>query len=155
MTREEQLFTRRYVFGGVFVTANTLQTVMDRILTQVGLTSKQWLLLAVLEEFCKDEPPTLKEAAVLMGSTHQNVKQIALKLQEKGFVSLEKDEKDKRIVRIRRIGVSEDLGEAYEEGAVQFIDTLFEGFTEEELGTTMKVLFEMNERLKILGEEVE
>lgn len=155
MTREEELFKRKYVFGGLFVTANTLQTVMDRVLAPVGLTSKQWLLIAVLEEFCKDAAPTLKQAAALMGTSHQNVKQIALKLQEKGFVALEKDAEDKRVMRIRMCIAAEDLGEEYQTGAIQFLDTLFEGFTGEELDATMKVLFEMNERLKVLGEKVE
>lgn len=153
MTREEQLFKQRYLFGSVFVTANTLQTVMDRILTTVGITSKQWLLLAVLEEFCADEAPTLKEVATLMGTSHQNVKQIALKLQEKGFLAFEKDTNDKRIVRIRRVVSDQDFDDEHQEGALNFLDTLFKDFTAEEMDTTLKVLFEMNERLKGIGEK--
>ena len=35
-----------------------------------------------------------------MGSSHQNVKQILLKLEKKGFVSISVDEQDKRKQRI-------------------------------------------------------
>lgn len=155
MTREEDLDRKRYLFGGLFVASNTLQTVMDRQLKDVGLTSKQWLLMAVLEEFWKDKVPTLKEAANFMGTSHQNVKQIALKLQEKGFLALEKDEKDKRVMRIKRLVSGEDFGEAYQQGAVYFLDTLFGGFSADELDTTLKVLFQLNERLKEMGEGTE
>ncbi len=35
-----------------------------------------------------------------MGTSHQNTKQIAIKLEEKGFLVMEKDTKDKRILRL-------------------------------------------------------
>ena len=40
---------------------------------------------------CK-EPTTLKELSDILGSSHQNVKQILLKLEKKGFIKFEEDE---------------------------------------------------------------
>ena len=42
----------------------------------------------------------MNELSDVMGSSHQNVKQILLKLEKKGFVSAIPDEKDKRKQRI-------------------------------------------------------
>ena len=39
----------------------------------------------------REDPPTLKELSELMGTSHQNVKQIALKLERKGFISILRD----------------------------------------------------------------
>ena len=39
---------------------------------------------------------TVKELAEIMGSSHQNVKQILLKLEKKGVVYITADERDKR-----------------------------------------------------------
>lgn len=49
---------------------------------------------------CKDKP-TVNELADIMGSSHQNVKQILLKLEKKGFVYIAVDENDKRKQRRR------------------------------------------------------
>nr|MCR4839806.1 MarR family transcriptional regulator [Eubacterium sp.] len=48
---------------------------------------------------CK-EPPTLKELSDILGSSHQNVKQILLKLEKKNFIEFKVDESDKRKQRI-------------------------------------------------------
>lgn len=52
-----------------------------------------------INEFFK-EPPTLSELALEIGTSHQNAKQIAIKLEEKGFLVVKKDTKDKRVLRL-------------------------------------------------------
>ncbi|MBQ2405815.1 MAG: MarR family transcriptional regulator, partial [Lachnospiraceae bacterium] len=46
------------------------------------------------------ERPTINELAEIMGSSHQNVKQILNKLEAKGYVDIIIDEQDKRKQRI-------------------------------------------------------
>ncbi len=58
------------------------------------MTWKQFFAIICIN-LCK-EPPTLNELSDIMGSSHQNVKQILLKLEKKGFISTVPDEKDKR-----------------------------------------------------------
>lgn len=155
MYRQDDLYTKQLIFGGLFVISNNLQTLMDRELSAIGITSKQWLLLAVLEEFYKEGSPTLKEAAMLMGTSHQNVKQIALKLVEKGFVSLEKDEKDKRIIRVKRLVSGTDFGETYTQDALHFLSTLFKDFNSEDLKALLGATYKLTDRLKEMGKEIE
>lgn len=46
-------------------------------------------------------PPTITEVADRMAVTHQNVKQIALALERKGFLDILTDERDARVRRLR------------------------------------------------------
>lgn len=150
MTSEEILKMKQMLFGGLFVVANNLQTVMDRTLAEVGLTSKQWLLLAVMGEFFKDQPPTLKELASSMGTSHQNTKQIALKLQEKGLVALEKDEADKRIVRVKLLITDGHFGEDFDKGARAFLDTFTGDLEAEELAIFLKGIHKITHQLHLM-----
>ena len=63
------------------------------------ITSKQWFLLAAITT-CFSAPPSISEAAACVGLSHQNVKKVAVRLESKGFLKLEKDSSDHRIVRL-------------------------------------------------------
>lgn len=88
-----------YIFGSLFIVANMLDTSLERELTEFNVTTKQWLLSIIVQtQF--DSPPSLVEVAKAMGSSYQNVKQIALRLQEKGLLLLAQDKTDARITRL-------------------------------------------------------
>ena len=74
----EDYDSRHLLFAALFMTSNRLQSIGDRFNEEI--TSKQWFLLAALNTF--EYAPTFNELSSLMGSSHQNVKQIALKLQQ-------------------------------------------------------------------------
>jgi len=76
-----------------------MNTLLERELKEFDVTTKQWFLSETINSVF-DHPPTLKEAASAMGSSHQNVKQVAMKLQQKGLLSLEKDKNDARATRV-------------------------------------------------------
>ena len=78
------------LFGSLLAMGNRLQAAGDRFYDEI--TTKQWFVLAVLETF--SAPPTLGELARGVGSSHQNVKQLVLKLQQKGYVALAQDGRD-------------------------------------------------------------
>ena len=71
---------------------------MDGLLAPLGVTTRQWLLLAVLSR--SDRPLSLTEAAARYGSSRQNVKSIALGLERTGYLRLDPDPSDARTVRI-------------------------------------------------------
>jgi MarR family transcriptional regulator, transcriptional regulator for hemolysin len=100
MTGEEVLAARAEVFGSLFVISGRLTRRADRELAELGLTTRQWLLLAVLTNEFPDRSPSLSEAADKYGSSRQNVKQVALGLETRGFVHLVADPSDARTTRI-------------------------------------------------------
>jgi DNA-binding MarR family transcriptional regulator len=100
MTDDELLATRAEVFGSLFVLMQHLSRRADRDLADLGLTTRQWLLLAVLTNGFPGSNPSLSEAADKYGSSRQNVKQVALGLEARGFVRLVPDPADARTTRI-------------------------------------------------------
>lgn len=91
---------RHAAFGAVFVVAQHLDRLGDVVLAPLGLTTKQWLLLAVVERGFAGRQPTLTQAAALYGSSRQNVKAIALGLEAAGYLRLERDPGDRRALRL-------------------------------------------------------
>jgi DNA-binding MarR family transcriptional regulator len=91
---------RADLFGSVFVLAQQLARRADRALEPLGLTTKQWLLLAVLARAFEGRAPTLSEAAEVYGSSRQNVKKIAEQLERAGWLEIRPDEDDARASRL-------------------------------------------------------
>jgi DNA-binding MarR family transcriptional regulator len=87
-------------FGGVFVIVGHLTRLTDQGLADWDLTTRQWLLLAVLTRGFPGRSPSLSEAAASYGSSRQNVKQIALGLEARGYLRLVPDPADGRTTRL-------------------------------------------------------
>jgi len=100
MSNDADLPTQAELFGSVFLIAQHLTRRADRELADLGLTTRQWLLLAVLTKTLPGSSPSLSEAAEKYGSSRQNIKQIALGLEARGFVRLVPDPADARTTRI-------------------------------------------------------
>ncbi len=75
-----------------------LRARLDRLLAPQGLTTQQAALLQHIEAAA--EAPTISRVAQGMSMTHQNLKQIALALERKGFLRIEVDPSDRRARRL-------------------------------------------------------
>lgn len=75
-----------------------LRRLLERELAPSGITVQQGSMLSWIE--AQAEPPTLKLVAEGLGMTHQNVKQIALALERKGFLEIAADPADRRARRL-------------------------------------------------------
>jgi DNA-binding MarR family transcriptional regulator len=139
----EGLQDKLVVFGGFFAIANRLQTAMDAVLPE--LTAKQWFLISQLELF--DGPPTLQELSSACSTTHQNTRQLVNKLAEKGFVKTTVDASDKRTIRIVMQPKCAAWGKSNELLANAFLDKLFQGMDESEIGALRKSMEGIFERL--------
>lgn len=129
--------SQKQIFGGVFLIANKLQVIGDQYLVKDDMTMKQWLLTVIISQF-QSKPPTLSEVSELIGSSRQNVKQLALKLEEKEFLSIEKDEEDARALRLKLTEKCEVFWEKRKEQDIDFIKNLFSDLSEEEITTVSK-----------------
>ncbi len=89
--------TRVRTFRLIVVLAQELRTLMDQRLRADGLTTQQAALINVVEAL---GTPSLSQAAAALGTTHQNVKQIAGALERKGFFRISIDKVDARIRRL-------------------------------------------------------
>ena len=135
MDQTELLATRADLFGSVFVIVQHLTRTADRELADLGLTTRQWLLLAVLTKGFPDRSPSLSEAAEQYGSSRQNVKQIALGLETSGFVRLVTDPTDARTTLIEvtaRVRVFDE--QPMIERSSAMLEEVFAGLTPRETG---------------------
>ena len=143
---------QKFIFGGIQVVANQMDTMLERELKEYNLTTKQWLLTIVVANIF-DHDPTIKEVAKGMGSSHQNVKQVALKLEQKGFVVMEKDSHDARITRIKLTDAVTSFGKNSQKKSEIFTEKLFKGISAEEMEMTRSALEKMLANLEVMDQE--
>jgi len=123
---------QKYLFANFFLLANKLQVIGDFHLADDGITTKQWFLILIISQF-KEKPPMITDVANLMGTSRQNVKQLALKLEEKGFLNIEKDKQDSRTLRLKLTEKNQWFWEKREEKDRNFVTNLFKSLSVEEL----------------------
>ena len=92
----------------------------------------------------------IKELAEIMGISHQNVKQILLKLEKKGFVRISVDEQDKRKQRIELTLYCQEFCEKNDEMSMALLKRMFEGVSEEQLQTTIQTIVQIEDNLKLI-----
>lgn len=146
MVNMSSIDKQKFIFGILFYLPNKLQVMLDQSLAQYDITAKQWFLTVIIEQF-GDNPPTISEAAEAMSSTHQNVKQIALKLEKKGFLFLEKDQVDRRITRLKLTDKCFSFWEARQDESIRFLTELFAGFDDAEIDSMFHNLNKLYEKI--------
>ncbi|MFW6677144.1 MarR family winged helix-turn-helix transcriptional regulator [Lacrimispora sp. AGF001] len=137
----ENMDKRLIVFGYLFRIANRLQSKMDSQMKD--LTAKQWFVILVLGLF--DQPPTLKQLAAACDTSHQNTKQLVMKLAEKGFVTIYNDEMDGRAMRIAATDQCQQWDKDNEMIATKFMAGMFSGMRTDEitgLSSSLITIFE-------------
>ena len=132
------------LFGYFFAMSNRLQTVGDRFYEEI--TCKQFFLMICLRLF-ENGAPTINELSEIMGCSHQNVKSIAGKLEEKGYLEIRPDSDDARKLRIRLTSKADSLSKKYQKKELDFIDMLFTGISDKQIETTFKTLEKMEENI--------
>ena len=138
-----------FLLGLLSAFDNRYQAAADNYFREI--TWKQFLAIICIN-LCK-EPPTLNELSDIMGSSHQNVKQILLKLEKKHFVSTVPDEKDKRKQRIFVTDKCRSFLEQNDNNGQQsqyVIGRIFDGIDEKSLQTTIQTIMKMERNLSEL-----
>lgn len=110
------------------------------------ITWKQFFAIICIN-LCK-ERPTINDLSEIMGSSHQNVKQILLKLEKKGFVKMFADDADRRKQRITLTEECMDFCQKNDEASTEIINKIFEGIDEKSLINTIQTIMRMEENLK-------
>ena len=133
-----------FLLGLLSAFDNRFQAIADAEMKEI--TWKQFFAIICIN-MCK-EAPTLNELSDIMGSSHQNVKQILLKLEKKGFIRFEDDASDKRKQRIHLTQHCLEFCAANDEGSRVRLTKLFENRAPDQLMTTIQVISQMEKNLK-------
>ena len=133
-----------FLIGLLSAFENRFQAVADSAMKEISW--KQFFAIICIS-MCKDKP-TVKELAEIVGSSHQNVKQILLKLEKKGFIHITVDEKDKRKQRIELTGYCREFCEKNDEMSANIMKKMFAGVSEEQLQMTIQTIIQIDDNLK-------
>lgn len=132
-----------FLLGLLSAFDNRYQASADKLFKEI--TWKQFFAIICIN-ICK-ENPTINELAEVMGSSHQNVKQILLKLEKKDFVAMVPDEKDKRKQKIILTKKCSEFCEKNEEPSMAIIGRIFNGISEEQVVTTIQTIKKMERNI--------
>ena len=133
-----------FLLGLLSAFENRFQAAADNAIKEISW--KQFFAVICIN-LCK-ENPTVKELAEIMGSSHQNVKQILLKLEKKGFVHITVDEKDKRKQRIELTDYCREFCAKNDEMTTMAIGKMFESVSPEQLQVTIQTIMQIEDNLK-------
>lgn len=133
-----------FLLGLISAFQNRYQAKADNFFEDISW--KQFFAIICVELF--DKSPTIKELSHIMGSSHQNVKQILNKLEDKGYLVIEFDKEDKRKQRVILTEKTRRFCEAHEEGSQRIVKGLFEGIGEKEIQIVIRTLLQMEKNLE-------
>lgn len=131
------------IYGLLFSLSNRIQTIGDRDFKD--LTMKQHFLMVALGMV--EEPLTLREMGELIGCSYQNVKRMALQLEKNGYLTIEKDEMDRRKQRLVSTGKIERMADAQREKTKAFMEHLYLDIDRKDLEVTLATLMKMDQNL--------
>lgn len=137
-----------FLIGILSAFENRFQAVADSTMKEISW--KQFFAIICID-MCKNRP-TVKELAEIMGSSHQNVKQILLKLEKKGFVFITVDESDKRKQRIELTEYCREFCAKNDDMAMNIMRKMFEGVSDEQLQVTIQTIIQIEDNLKEIRE---
>ena len=143
MVKFEEMPPQPFMLGLLSAFDNRFQACADKFFKEI--TWKQFFAIICIN-ICK-ENPTINELSEVMGSSHQNVKQILLKLESKGFVAMIPDKDDKRKQRIVLTEQCMDFCENNDAQSREIIWKIFDGISEEQLVIAIKTIMQMERNI--------
>jgi DNA-binding MarR family transcriptional regulator len=140
---------KAYIFGAIFALSNKLQVLGDAF--DRNITIKQWFFIVGVSKFC--EPPTISEVANFIGYSRQNAKRIAAALNERGYITIIKDQDDARALRISLTQKCTDYFAQRSQKELEFLDNLFNGFDADLTNDVFKGLTRLAENIEMMSND--
>ena len=135
-----------FLLGLLSAFDNRFQAVADNSMKEISW--KQFFAIICID-LCPNSP-TVKELAEVMGSSHQNVKQILIKLEKKGYIQTLCDETDKRKQRIVLTEKTRTFCESHDEESQKIVQGIFTGIDPQEIAITIKTIMQMEKNLEVI-----
>ncbi|CDG64376.1 MAG: MarR family transcriptional regulator, negative regulator of the multidrug operon emrRAB [Methanobacterium sp.] len=139
----KRLEREKYILVVLFLIQQRWNYIIGRSLAADNITTKQWLMMIIMVK-AFESPPSMQEVANALSTTHQNVKQLATRLEDRGFLKIKQDPDNRRILRLK---VTEECHNFWEKRGpqdIKEITSLFTGLDDEEI----KDLFEIMNKLE-------
>ncbi|EKF86223.1 MarR family winged helix-turn-helix transcriptional regulator [Methanobacterium formicicum] len=147
--RSERLEMEKYILIVLFLIQQRWGYIINKDLANDQITTKQWLMMIVMANAFQN-PPSMQEVADAMSTTHQNVKQLATRLEARGFLKIEQDPENRRI---HRLNVTAECFEYWDKRTpedAESVTALFKGLDDIDI----KNLFEIMGKLEKTSSEL-
>ncbi|MFA0834109.1 MAG: MarR family winged helix-turn-helix transcriptional regulator [Methanobacterium formicicum] len=147
--RSERLEMEKYILIVLFLIQQRWGYIINKDLANDQITTKQWLMMIVMANAFQN-PPSMQEVADAMSTTHQNVKQLATRLEARGFLKIEQDPENRRI---HRLNVTAECFEYWDNRTpedAESVTALFKGLDDIDI----KNLFEIMGKLEKTSSEL-
>jgi len=135
-------------FALVIDLGTKLQVLADRELAGTGFTARQWVLCLAVER--AGVPLALSEAARRLGTSRQNAKQLALKLEAKGYLSIERDPSDARSLLLSTTAACRAFWERRTDEDRRLLSSAFSGLADKEIAAFYESLLRLGSRVHAL-----
>ena len=139
----------KYIMVVLFLIQQRWGYVIDKELAEGRLTNKQWLMIVIIEKAFEHDP-SMREVADALSTTHQNVKQLATRLESRGFLKIEQDKNNRRILRLKITDACRKYWESRVTEDIRAVSSLFKDLEDSE----MKSLFEIMNKLEKTSEDL-
>ncbi len=147
--RSERLEMEKYILVVLFLVQQRWGYIINKDLADDQITTKQWLMMIVMVSAFQN-PPSMQEVADAMSTTHQNVKQLATRLEARGFLKIERDPENKRINRLKVTAECFEFWDKRTPEDAESIVSLFNGLED----IDVKNLFEIMGKLEKTSSEL-
>ncbi|MCR4556740.1 MAG: MarR family transcriptional regulator [Saccharofermentans sp.] len=133
-----------FLLGLLSAFENRFQAMADRMIGEISW--KQFFAIICIN-MCK-EAPTINDLSEVLGSSHQNVKQILLKLESKGFIEFKSDKKDKRKQRIILTKKCMDFCSRNDDIGKNVMEKMFAGIPDKDIKKTIEIIMKIESNMK-------
>lgn len=140
-----------FLIGAINRFNNQFQCVADSLFE--GITWKQIFLMNCISLFKK--APSLNELSDFVGCSHQNAKQILIKLEKSGFVRVENDKADKRKQLFFLTEKADSFRANFFNKSDEAMKKLFSNIGDEEVKITIKVILRLIDTLGNMDGEID
>ena len=139
----ERLEMEKYILVALFLVQQRWGYIIGRELSEDKITTKQWLMMIILGNAFQN-PPSMQEVADAMSTSHQNVKQLATRLEVRGFLKIQRDPDNKRMLRLKITNECFEYWDKRSPEDIKSIKALFQGLEDYEV----KELFDIIAKLE-------
>jgi len=143
-TRESM---ERYILVALFLIEQRWSYIVSREFLKDDITAKQWLFLVILGNLF-ERPPSMQEMADAMSTTHQNVKQLAVRLEDKGLIKIKQDPENRRIMRLEPTERFHEFWAGRDEMDALTVKSLFDSLDDEEVKSLFNIFSKLEEASK-------
>lgn len=148
----ERIEMEQYILVFLFLVQQRWGYYINKKLEKDHITTKQWLMMIIIENaFIHD--PSMQEVADALSTTHQNVKQLATRLEDRGFLKIERDPDNRRILRLRTTDESRSYWKKRSPEDLKSITALFDGLEDYEIKSLFEIMVKMEQISETLYRE--